>query len=76
MSRSVRWLMAVILVAAYRFAAVDDVEATVSATATNATNSFAATSLYSPTGPAAAPLGRTASVTWTASSPPGRITGG
>jgi len=40
----------------------------VNASTSNA-STFSATALYSPTAPAAAPLGHTASVTWTASSP-------
>jgi len=42
--------------------------ADVNASTSNA-STFSATALYSPTAPAAAPLGHTASVTWTASSP-------
>jgi hypothetical protein len=45
-----------------------DVTADVNATTVNA-GTLSSTSLYSPTAPAAAPLGRTASLSWTASSP-------
>jgi hypothetical protein len=47
---------------------VAEVDATLNAAAANA-GTFSTTAIYSPTAPAAAPLGHTASVSWTASAP-------
>jgi hypothetical protein len=65
---TLRPVLALILVAG-TVPTVGFADATVSATASNAANTFSSTALYAPTSPSAAPLGHTASVSWAASIP-------
>lgn len=69
MIRSVRWAAAILLLAGYALGTAGKVGATATAQTVNAANTFAAMALYSPVAPSAAPLGHTATVSWTASSP-------
>lgn len=68
MRHAVRWLAAVILVAAYWLGAVGTAEATAMAMTINAANTFSSTALYEPSGLAGAPAGRTVPLAWTAAS--------